>query len=172
MAEEGGLKKSVEKMKDSAKSSVDKMADDVRERLGMKPKDPYSDYGLLVIRLGLAMFTIYGLQKLTGLDGTAGFFANVGIPAAGVMAVVVACVEFFGGLAMLLGIGTRLFGALLSIVLIVALATVKLKAGWPAMEVDLALLTMALGMAFTGPGKLSLRELLTKNQKDHILSKI
>jgi putative oxidoreductase len=172
MAEEGGMKKSIEKMKESAKSSMDKMGEGVKEKLGMKPKDPYMDYGLLIIRIGLAMFMIHGFQKLTGLEGTAGFFANIGIPAAGGLAVLVACVEFFGGLAMLLGIATRLFGVLMACVMIVALVTVKLKAGWPAMEIDLAFLTMALGMTLAGPGKLSLRELLTKNQKDHILNKI
>lgn len=174
-----GAKKGMDRMKEGAKSTVagarsslDKVTDDVKEKLGMKPRDPYLDYGLLMIRIGLAMFMIHGFQKLTGLDGTAGFFANVGIPAAGLMAVVVGLVEFFGGLAMLLGVATRLFGALLAIVMLVAITTVKLKAGWPAMEIDLAFLTMSIGMALTGPGKLSLREMLTKNKKDHILNKL
>ncbi|MEW6722767.1 MAG: DoxX family protein [Candidatus Micrarchaeota archaeon] len=164
--------RSVERAKEGAKASVDRMKEDVREKLGMKPRDPYMDYGLLVIRLGLAMFMFHGFQKLTGLEGTAGFFANVGIPLAGVMAVVVGMVEFFGGLAMLLGVATRLSGALLTIVMLVAIISVKLKNGWPAFELDLAFLTMALGIALAGPGKFSLREMLTKGKREHILNKL
>jgi putative oxidoreductase len=167
-----GAARSVERAKEDAKASVDRMKDDVKEKLGMKPRDPYMDYGLLVIRLGLAMFMYHGFQKLTGLEGTAGFFAGVGIPLAGVMAIVVALVEFFGGLAMLLGVATRVSGVLLSIVMLVAIIAVKLKNGWPAFELDLAFLTMALGIALAGPGKFSLREMLTTGKRDHILSKL
>lgn len=166
-----GAKKSVDKVKEGAKSTIGKVSDDVREKLGMKPRDPYLDYGLLAIRIGLAMFMIHGFQKLTGLEGTAGFFANVGIPAAGVMAVVVGLVEFFGGLAMLLGVATRLAGALMSMVMLVAIVAVKLKTGWPAFELDLAFLSMAVGIALAGPGMLSLKEYLTKGKRDHPLSK-
>lgn len=167
-----GAKSTVDKVRDEAKSRVDKATEDVKERLGMKPRDPYMDYGLLIIRIGLAMFMIHGFQKLTGLDGTAAFFANVGIPAAGVFAVIVGLVEFFGGLAMLLGVATRVAGALLATVLLVAILTVKLKLGWPAIEIDLAMLSMALGVGLAGPGKLSLREMLAKDKRDHILNKL
>jgi uncharacterized membrane protein YphA (DoxX/SURF4 family) len=169
-----GVTEDLKKKSESVAAEAKRIKEDVKEKLGMKPKpvDKYRDYGLLVIRLGLAMFMIHGFQKLTGLEGTAGFFSSVGIPVAGVMAIVVGFVEFFGGLSMLLGIATRVFGSLLAIVMVVAILTVKLGKGWPAYELDLEFLTMALGMALAGPGKYSLREMVTKGEPDHVLSKI
>lgn len=170
-----GVTDDIKRKTEDVASEARKIKEDVKGKLGMapqKPKDPYRDYGLLVIRVALAIFMIHGFQKLTGLDGTTAFFGNVGIPAAGVMAVVVGLVEFFGGLSMLLGVATRVFGALLSVVMVVAILAVKMKMGWPAFELELVLLFMAAGMALTGPGKYSLREMLTKNQPEHILNKL
>ncbi|HSB47275.1 MAG TPA: DoxX family protein [Candidatus Bilamarchaeum sp.] len=165
-----GAKKSVDKMKEGAKSTIGKVSDDVKEKLGLTPKDPYMDYGLLVIRIGLAMFMIHGFSKLTGLEGTAMFFGKLGIPAAGIMALFIGLLELVGGLAMLLGLGTRLFGLLLTINMVVAIVLTKLGKGVP--ELELWFLFGSLAIALTGPGKFSLREMLTKGKKDSILSKI
>src|SRR3989344_1433020 len=69
----------------------------------------YSDYASVVLRIALAAVLIYhGYGKLFGgLVGTTTFFSNVGIPAASIMAVVVAVVEFFGGIAILTGLFLR-----------------------------------------------------------------
>ena len=109
------------------------------------------------------MFIVHGAQKLFGLfggggiSGTSGFFSQIGIPLPGVMAVVVALVEFFGGLFLLLGFMTQIAGLLIAIVLVVAILKVKLSQGFVGgWEFDWMLLTAALTLAFHGPGEASL----------------
>jgi putative oxidoreductase len=58
------------------------------------------------------IFVYSGFGKLTGLDGFAASLAKNGVPMADVMAIVGASVEFFGGLAIVLGLQTR-YAALL-----------------------------------------------------------
>jgi putative oxidoreductase len=58
------------------------------------------------------IFVYSGFGKLTGLEGFAASLAKNGVPMADVMAVVGATVEFFGGLAIVLGLQTR-YAALL-----------------------------------------------------------
>ena len=72
----------------------------------------------------------------------------LGLP--GFLAYVVAIIELVGGIAMILGIGTRIVGALFTLVMIGAIVTVKIPvgfagngqmAGW---ELDLAFLAMSV----------------------------
>jgi putative oxidoreductase len=58
------------------------------------------------------VFVYSGFGKLTGLDGFAASLAKNGVPMADVMAIVGASVEFFGGLAIVLGLQAR-YAALL-----------------------------------------------------------
>ena len=53
------------------------------------------------------IFVYSGFGKLTGLEGFAASLAKNGVPMADVMAVIGAAVEFFGGLAIVLGLETR-----------------------------------------------------------------
>jgi len=132
-------------------------------------KCKFWDLSPLFIRLGLAVvFMAHGYAKLTGLGGTASFFGSIGIPAPELMAPFVAGVEFFGGLAMLLGIFTQVSGLLLACTMIVALWTTKISTGQPLgkMELDLAMLAMSLSMVFNCAGKYSLEAMLCKDCKD------
>ncbi len=116
--------------------------------------------GLFLVRLALALvFIVHGWMKLNGLDATEAFFGNVGIPAAGAMAVIVALVEFLGGIAMLLGVFTNWVGGLLAIVMLVAILQVKSKLGFVGgFEFDLTLLLAALAVVFTGPGEWTIKK--------------
>lgn len=68
---------------------------------------------LLVSRIFLSvLFIIAGWGKLTDLAGTAGYFASYGLPLPSVTAIIVALVEFVGGIAILIGFQTR-FAALI-----------------------------------------------------------
>src|SRR2546425_10181370 len=91
------------------------------------------NWGLVPLRLVIGLvFAVHGAQKLFvfGLGGAAGFMAKVGIPLPSVAAVVVMAVEILGGLALLLGLGTRLAAALLALEMGVAILAVRLKMGF------------------------------------------
>ena len=63
---------------------------------------------ILIGRIFLSvLFIMSGFAKLTGLAGTAQFFAAVGLPAPMIVAVLVGLLELFGGLAILVGFKTR-----------------------------------------------------------------
>src|SRR3989344_1662976 len=77
-----------------------------------KHKD--SDLGLLSMRLGVALVFIYhGWLKYNNIAGTAGFFAKLGL--ASYWVYLVMALELLGGIALLLGLQTRIIGALLAV---------------------------------------------------------
>jgi len=129
--------------------------------------------GLIILRLGLGViFIAHGGQKLFGLFGGSGleptlehFQHALGIPAW--LTYLAVITEFFGGLAVLIGILTRLAAMGLCSVMLVAMVKVHLAHGfflnWSCqqgvghgLEFNLALFAMALTLAFSGPGLLSL----------------
>lgn len=122
----------------------------------------YEIAGLFIrIVLGITFF-IHGLTKFQdGISNTVGFFNSVGIP--GSLAYVVAIIELVGGLLLILGLGTRWVSALLFIVMLGAMITVKFSAGFVGgYELDLALLAMALYLVISGSKVLSIDKLFTK----------
>ena len=122
---------------------------------------PYQDYVPLLLRIAVgSVFIVAGWGKLTGIDGTAEFFGGVGIPLPVFSAWLVAIVEFFGGIMVLLGFFTRIPAILLGIIMIVAMITVKFEAGWGGggLRVDFMLLLMCISLLFTGDGKASIGE--------------
>jgi len=79
---------------------------------------------LLLIRLYWGwQFFLAGKGKLGNLDQTAEFFAELHIPMPKINAVMAASTECFGGLLLLLGLGSRLVGVPLTITMTVALLT-------------------------------------------------
>jgi putative oxidoreductase len=68
----------------------------------------YGGVILLLGRLALAaIFVPSGYGKFTRLDPFAQSLAARGLPASGLLAIVAACVEFFGGVCVALGLKTR-----------------------------------------------------------------
>jgi putative oxidoreductase len=61
--------------------------------------------GLLLVPHG--MQKLFGMFGGGGLEGTAGFLGSVGYPAPYLMAMLIGCVEVFGGLAIAVGFLTR-----------------------------------------------------------------
>jgi putative oxidoreductase len=124
-------------------------------------------WGIALLRIVVGVvFFMHGLQKLfqMGVPGVSGFFASLGIPAPEVAAVVVSLVETVGGLALILGVLTRLAGVLLAADMLVALLVVHQPNGFFAgdggVELVLVLGAAALALAITGPGALALDSLL------------
>ncbi len=107
-------------------------------------------------------FFVHGWQKVFtfGFEGTGGFFDSLGIPAAGFFAIVVSLLELLGGLALILGIGTRIVGLLLAIDMLVALFVVHLPNGFfvteNGYELVLILGTASLAFAIAGASSISI----------------
>ena len=120
---------------------------------------------LLRVVVGFAFF-MHGQQKLfqMGVEGVGGFFASLGIPAPELAAVVVSLVETVGGLALILGVLTRIVGVLLAADMLVAMLVVHRPNGFYAgdggIELVLVLGAAALALAITGPGALAVDTLL------------
>lgn len=114
------------------------------------------DIALLIGRLVVGLvFLLAGWGKLTGIEAAQGFFTDVGVPLADVMAWVVALVEFVGGLMVLVGYKTRIAAALLALVMVGAIVFVKLSQGWGAMRLDLALFALNTILYLVGAGSMS-----------------
>ncbi|SEI80537.1 DoxX family protein [Frateuria terrea] len=82
--------------------------------------DSYSskyDDGLLLLAriLMMALFVLFGWSKLTDFSGTAAYMASQGLPLPTLVAAVVVLMEFFVGLALVLGFYTRPLALLLAL---------------------------------------------------------
>ncbi len=114
------------------------------------------------------IFLLHGWQKISvfGVAGFTGFLTQLGIPAASLAAVVVIAVELIGGLALILGLGTRFVAIPLAINMLVALFTVHLAAGFfvsdNGYEFVLLLLAASVALAIGGSGAFALDNMLGK----------
>lgn len=89
----------------------------------------------LLLRIFLApIFIIAGYGKLTALDSTAYYFGEIlGMPAPMLMAFLAGATEFFGGIALLLGLAVRWFALPLMMTMVVAAGTAHWENGWHAL---------------------------------------
>lgn len=113
--------------------------------------DKYASYLSLAGRILLAfMFVTAGFGKLTNLGGTAGYIASGGLPAPMVLAVLVGLLEFFGGLALVVGFQVRWVG--LAMALFTLAASLVFHAYWSAPEAQQAIakLLFMKNMSVTG----------------------
>ncbi|MCU1555649.1 MAG: hypothetical protein JWM13_3135 [Arthrobacter sp.] len=112
------------------------------------------------------LFAAHGWQKFNEftLAGTQASFAKMGVPAAELAAPVVATLELVGGVALILGVLTRIFAVLLTLNMLGALVLVHASAGVFAAtggyELVLLLATAALAVALVGAGKVSVDKAL------------
>ncbi len=123
-----------------------------------------TDLALLFVRLAVgATFMVHGINKFQDLAGTEGFFDSLGIPAPGLMAPLIAFLETFGGLALILGLLLPLVGLSLALNMLVAGLTNHTGQGFLAVdggyELVLVLGVASLALAVAG-GRLSLDAVL------------
>ena len=89
----------------------------------------------LLIRIYLApIFIMAGWGKLSDLESTAYYFDEyLGLPLPDLMAFLAGATEFFGGIAILVGLATRWFSIPLMLTMIVAATTAHWGNGWHAL---------------------------------------
>ena len=128
---------------------------------------------VLRIPIGLIL-AAHGSQKLFawfggyGLDGTGQWMASVGLNPGFIMALLAGSAEFFGGVALMLGLLTRPAAAINALTMLVALFWVHWGKGFfldtHGIEYALALLSANVALIFIGGGRYSLdRYLLDAN---------
>lgn len=126
---------------------------------------------LLIFRLVLGYgFLQSGLGKFADLGSTASFFHTLAIPYPEANAIIVAIIETFGGICLILGLGTRLWALLLAFIMIVAFLTADFEAVKNIFvdplnvtrKVPFNFLLVSLLLFAFGPGKISLDYLLEK----------
>lgn len=118
---------------------------------------PWAAVPLRII-LGI-LYIIHGYPKIKSPTNTAGFFKTLNIPMPFIAAIVVAIVEFFGGITLILGFGTRIAAALLAINMSVAtiLKKTKMNQGFVGgYEFDLVLVITFIALFLLGAGNLSI----------------
>lgn len=119
--------------------------------------------GQLVLRVTLGVFFLaHGVLKFMDMENTLAFFASLGFPS--FLGYFVAGSEVIGGVALVLGMFTCVFGILLAVIQLVAVYKVTARIPAPSALIafamgygmNLVLVAAALSVAFTGPGRMSL----------------
>lgn len=115
---------------------------------------------LLRLAVGF-VFIAHGWQKFSvfTMAGTKAAFGQMGVPAADLVAPLVASLEIVGGIALVLGLLTRVFAGLLTLNMLGALFLVHASAGIfvedGGIELVLILAASAAAIALMGPGKIA-----------------
>lgn len=126
----------------------------------------YRDWGITALRVIIGIvFLAHGLQKLFmfGVEGVTGMLGGLGFPLPMVAAIVLIVVEALGGLALILGLFTRISALLLAITMLVAVVAVHLPGGFFApegVEFPLTLMFANITLLLTGSGALALDPLI------------
>jgi len=117
-------------------------------------------------------FLLTGRGKIENFANTVSFFTELGIPMPELNAAFVSRLEYFGGMLLIAGLGTRIVAALLSSTMLVALLTADKASFLDAffMRGDSGLTDVVpvvyglflLWLIVYGPGKLSLDTLLAR----------
>jgi len=130
------------------------------------------------LALGIVMFP-HGAQKLLGwyggpgIDGALGFYSGLGIP--GFLGWVAILAEFFGGIALIIGVLSRLAALVIATDLLVAVITINWRFGFfmnwngqlqgEGFEFHVLAVTLALIVIIRGGGALSLDRLAAERRE-------
>jgi len=95
-----------------------------------------------------------------GLEGTGQWLASIGLEPGYLMALASGSAEFFGGLALLVGLLTRPAALVLAVTMLVAIFSVHIANGLfmsnNGYEFALSLLAISVSLAISGAGRVSL----------------
>jgi putative oxidoreductase len=126
--------------------------------------------GIALVRiLTGCVFVAHGYQKLFvfGIGGATGAFTQMGIPAPTIVAPLVTILEFAGGIALILGLLTRIAAIGFVIDMLGAIFLVHLKNGFflpNGIEFALTLLVTSLALVIAGAGAFSIDESLARRR--------
>ena len=129
--------------------------------------------GITILRIVAGItFVAHGSQKLFGwfggygLAGVAQWMESIGLAPGYLMALMAGSAEFFGGVALIIGLLVRPAAAVLAVTMLVAIFTVHLANGFfmsnNGYEFALALLAISIALVFEGAGKLSIDSKLAR----------
>ncbi|WP_052056583.1 DoxX family protein [Colwellia psychrerythraea] len=132
-----------------------------------------TELSTLALRIPVAIiFIAHGAQKLFGsfggygLDGTSQWMTSIGLEPGYLMALMAGSAEFFGGIALLIGLLVRPVALMLSITMLVAIFSVHSVNGLfmanNGYEFALALFAISISLIFSGADKLSLDNVITQ----------
>ena len=130
-------------------------------------------FAALVLRVPIGLIlAAHGAQKLFawfggyGLEGTGQWMASIGLETGYLMALMAGCAEFFGGLALALGLLTRPAALLTAFTMLIAIFSVHIDNGLfmsnNGYEYALTLLVAAVALAIQGGGRFSVDALLSQ----------
>jgi putative oxidoreductase len=123
----------------------------------------HTSIGLTILRIATAaVFINHGYQKLFvfGISGVSGAFGHMGIPLPGITGPLIGILEFFGGIALILGLLTRLVAFGFVCDMFGAIFFVLFKNGFSHFELEFLLLAASAALAFAGAGRFSVDEVI------------
>ncbi len=140
-------------------------------------------FGALALRVPVGIIlAAHGAQKLFGwfggygLEGTGQWMASIGLSPGYLMAALAGSAEFFGGLALVLGLLTRPAALVSAFTMLVAIVTVHLGNGLfmsnNGYEFALSLLAATTASVFLGGGRLALDGALLAQLRKPAASKL
>ena len=129
-----------------------------------------SAWGLLLIRIGVGLvFIFHGYPKMTGQWGDCKgsresvkkSILKLGLPFPHQLAILVGATEYYGGMLLMAGLGTRFVALAIAAVMLVASGRNYAEKGFlGGADMPFSLLMTLLGLAVLGSGSISLDALL------------
>lgn len=131
-------------------------------------------WGALALRIPVGIiFVAHGAQKLFGwfggygLAGTGQWMDSIGLSPGIAMAFLAGAAEFFGGLALIVGLLVRPAAAVLAFAMLIAILSVHIGNGLfmsnNGYEFGLALLAVSVSLLFSGAGRASIDQLIARH---------
>jgi putative oxidoreductase len=128
-------------------------------------------FGQLALRIPVGIvFIAHGAQKLFGafggygLEGTGQWMASIGLNPGYLMALLAGSAEFFGGIALILGLLVRPAAVVLAFTMLVAIFAVHIGNGLfmsnDGYEFGLVLLAASVSLAISGAGRASIDRII------------
>jgi len=128
--------------------------------------DQWKNYSIPLLRVVVGIvFVMHGWQKVFvyGLDGVSGMMGQLGVPLPEISAAMAMGTELLGGVALIIGLGTRFAALGLAFTMVVAWVTAHASGGFfmpTGAEYVLTLLAANLAILLNGAGPLSIDGLI------------